>query len=167
MKLTRRNIKEGNMDASVKKLLAELKKAEDLKWRVSMRVRTIHEALKLIGVKPDTIPAAFNADLKESEYTTRQTFKNLSLAETCEKILKDYVGNWLTRSQVEYLATRGGYDFSTKNPGNSVDVTLRRMAGAGKIEADRIRGSRGSKYRWIPEPAEAKKEVVGSYGLKP
>ena len=137
------------VDASVKKLLAELRRAEIEKWHAERRIQSIHAALKIIGVKPEGAGAAFHGDGKEMDYTSNEPFKNLPLAEACEWILRDYKGHWLTRSQVEYLATRGGFDFSTKDVSNSVDVTLRRLAASGRIEAERVRGSRGSKYRAI------------------
>jgi hypothetical protein len=138
------------VDASVKKLLAELRSAEDDRWRAQVRISNIRAALKIIGVTPQgVVSTGLHGDPKEEEYARRQPFKELTLAETCERILNDYRPNWLTRSQVEYLATRGGYNFSTKNVGNSVDITLRRMADTARIEAERVRGSRGSRYRGI------------------
>jgi hypothetical protein len=141
------------VDASVKKLLHELRKAEGEKWRAQRRIHSIHTALSILGVKPEACGSMLDEDRYEVEYSAKEPFKGLTLAETCTRILRDYAGKWLTRAQVEYLATRGGYDFSTKDPSNSVDVTLRRMASAGKCEADRVRGSRGSKYRYVASKA--------------
>jgi hypothetical protein len=144
------------VDASIKKLLRELKDAENAKWRASRRIGSIHAALEILGVKPQAYGAGLLGDTNEMNYVSKEPFRDMGLAETCERRLKDYEGKWITRAHVEYLATRGGYDFSTKDSQNSVDVTLRRLAGAGKCDAERVRGSRGNKYRWVDDRAQSK-----------
>jgi len=145
------------VDATAKKLVERMRQLEMEQWRINNELRAIRTALDVAGVKP-SYKFKTLSDPTESEYVRNQPFNKTTLAEVCYAILKDYKPEWLTKSQVEYLAIRGGYNFSTTDSKNSIDVTLRRMAGAGKIEADRVRGSRGSRYRFIPEPIEVGKE---------
>jgi hypothetical protein len=150
------------VDTSVRKLLTELRTAENDRWKAQRRIEHIREALKILGVTPQGVVSThWFGDAKEAEYVSRQPFKDLTLSESCERILRDYQPNWLTRSQVEYLATRGGYNFSTSNVTNSVDVTLRRLAGSRRIEAERVRGSRGSKYRVPPDAVQTEQVKEG------
>jgi hypothetical protein len=109
-------------------------------------------------VKPERLPRG--AD-HEHEYRTFLPFANLSLPEGCEKILRDYKGEKLSKSHIEYLLARGGYRFDAKDSKNSVDVTLRRLAADRKCEADRVRGMRGNRY-WI-QAAEPEMESSGRY----
>jgi DNA-binding HxlR family transcriptional regulator len=144
------------VDATTKSLLRQLQELEREEWRIREKVRAIHTALKLAGIKPDvkTI-SSWGQDEHEAEYARQEPFAETTLTEACEKVLKDYADKWLTKSQVEYLITRGGYKSSAKDAKNSVDVTLRRLAGDGRCDVKRVRGSRGNTYRWIsPEVKE-------------
>lgn len=143
-----------HVDATGKKLVERMRQLEAQRWRIDRELRSLRTALDVAGIKPPSRFPSEGTDPNESEYALNEPFRKLTLADTCDRILKDYTPEWLTKNQVEYLATRGGYDFSTKDSANSVDVTLRRMAAAGKCEAERVRGSRGNKYRWMPEPKE-------------
>ena len=115
-------------------------------------------ALKLAGITPEISTIASAEDTRETEYAWREPFKEGTLTEACERVLQDYSSKWLTKSQVEYLITRGGYRSTAKDAKNSVDVTLRRLAENGKCDAKRVRGSRGNTYRWISPPVEEKQE---------
>lgn len=147
------------VDRTAKKLVERMRQLEIQKWHIERELSSIRIALDVAGVKPEKKYKG-GADLTEARYVRDEPFKNgMTLAQACYVILHDYTPEWLTKSQVEYLAVRGGYSFSTKDPRNSLDVTLRRLAAADKVEADKIRGSRGSKYRWVPRPIEAKEEI--------
>ena len=56
---------------------------------------------------------------------------------------------WLDKGQVEYLLSLGGYQFKAKNPTNSVEVTLRRLASGAnpKCEVEKGAGPHGNRYR--------------------
>ena len=143
------------MDATTKALLKKLQDLERQRWRINREIEAIQTALKLAGITP-TLHDAFSVpDPNEWTYAHDQTFAQSQLNEACKQILKDYQGKWLTKAQVEYLVTRGGYKFATENTKNSVDVTLRRLAADGFCEAERVRGSRGNKYRFFAEPKNA------------
>jgi hypothetical protein len=138
------------MDATTKKLLKRLRELETDKWRIDKELQSIQTALSVAGAKPGDM--WFPAE-HETLYAATRPFAHMSLADSCEKILKDYQGRWLTKSQVEYLLARGGYESQAKDSKNSIDVTLRRLAGVGKCQAERVRGSHGNKYR-VPTPNE-------------
>jgi len=85
---------------------------------------SIRTSLRLAGIKP-AYDSSFDEGL-EIEYAARQPFAHLSLADTRRQIFVDFSDRKLTKSDVEYLSTRGGYQFTSKDPSNSVDITLRR-----------------------------------------
>jgi hypothetical protein len=147
------------MDPSVKKMLKDLQDLEFKRSIISRDIDALKRVLTRLGVKPDS------HTLNEGKYAVDQPFKEMALTEACLKVLKDHKGEWLTASQIEYLIARGGYEFSTKTSRNSVDVTLRRFADAGTCDADRTRGSRGNRYRWMPEK-EQSHEVEDSRATK-
>ena len=137
------------VDPTARTLLRQLQELEREEWRIREKVRTIHSALKMAGIKPDVTAVSWGQDEHEAEYARKEPFSETTLTEACEQVLKDYADKWLTKSQVEYLITRGGYKSSAKDAKNSVDVTLRRLSEGGKCDAKRVRGSRGNTYRWI------------------
>lgn len=137
------------MDATTKKLLMKLREAERVRWEKDQEIEHIRKTLELLGIKPGT---DFTSWLfKDSEYAQKRPFARTTLTEACLTILQDHKGHWFTKSQVEYLAVRGGYEFSTENTKNSVDVTLRRLAADGKCAAERVRGARGNRYCSFPD----------------
>jgi hypothetical protein len=146
------------VDATTRALLRQLQELEREEWRIREKTRAIRMALKLAGITPEISTIASAEDTQETEYARREPFTEVTLTEACEQVLKDYSQKWLTKSQVEYLITRGGYRSTAKDAKNSVDVTLRRLAENGKCDAKRVRGSRGNTYRWISPPVEEKKE---------
>jgi hypothetical protein len=152
------------MDASVKKMLKNLKELEFKKSVINRDIDAIKRTLAMLGLKVES------GSLREAEYAAYQPFRETALNDACLTVLKDHKGAWLTRSQIEYLIARGGYESSTKDIGNSVDVTLRRLAGAGACEAERVRGSRGSRYRWMTmkqEKRECCRESAGHQNVGP
>jgi len=135
-----------DVDATAKKLVDKLRQLEMQEWRIKRDRRAIQLALHAAGIRP-----GMDVNSNELSYAQDLPFMNKTLSESCEQILKDSEGQWLTKTQVEYLVVRGGYSFSAKDSKNSVDVTLRRLAVDGKCAADRVRGSRGNRYRWMNE----------------
>ncbi len=142
-----------NVDATTRSLLKQLRELETQKWAIGRDIESINRALTLAGVKP----AREIGGHQEAEYSVKQPFAEMRLSDACAQILRDYSGQWLTKSQVEYLLVRGGCPFSTEDTKNSVDVTLRRFADQGVCMAERAMGSRGNKYRHIEE------SITGGY----
>lgn len=153
-----------NVDATAKRLLNQLRDLERESWRISEKIRAIQMALKLAGVRPATSDFLGAPDAKEAEYAVRQPFAELKLTDACEQVLKDYAERWLTKSQVEWLIARGGYKSSAKDPKNSVEMTLRRIAADNRCEVERVRGSHGNRYKWILRSPrhEDKEDLVSS-----
>jgi len=137
------------VDATAKSLLRQLQELEREDWRIREKMKAIHTALGLAGIKPEVGQVSWGQDPREIEYAVREPFAETTLIEACEQVLKDYADQWLTKSNVEYLITRGGYKSSAKDAKNSVDVTLRRLAEDGKCDVKRVRGAKGNRYRWI------------------
>lgn len=146
------------VDATTRTLLRQLQELEREEWRIREKARAIRTALGLAGVAPSLSTIAWAQDTHEAEYARREPFAESALTEACERVLQDYSEKWLTKSQVEYLITRGGYRSTAKDAKNSVDVTLRRLTENGKCDAKRVRGSRGNTYRWISPAVEEKQE---------
>jgi hypothetical protein len=134
------------MDASVKKLLAQLRELEQQKLRINRDIDSINRALAFAGVKPQT-----GTGSHESEYVVKQPFAKMLLTDACMTIVRDHSPQWLSVTEVEFLTARGGYSFSTANSKSSVSVTLRRLAEQGKCEVEKVRGSQGSRYRFVRE----------------
>jgi hypothetical protein len=73
-------------------------------------------------------------------------FEDMTLVDACRKILADFPGTALTKSQVEDYALQGGYKFTTQDTKNSVSGTLRRLAAEGVCQVTRVKGPHGNKY---------------------
>ena len=137
------------VDATAKSLLRQLQELEREDWRIREKIKAIRTALGMAGIKPEVGNVSWGQDSHETEYAVKEPFAETTLTEACEQVLKDYADQWLTKTNVEYLITRGGYKSTAKDAKNSVDVTLRRIAEYGKCDAERTRGARGNRYRWI------------------
>lgn len=146
------------VDATARSLLRQLQELEREDWRIREKIKAIHTALRMAGIKPEVGEILWGQSPHETEYAVKEPFAEATLTESCEQVLKDYASHWLTKSNVEYLITRGGYKSSAKDAKNSVDVTLRRIAADGKCEAERARGAKGNKYRWISRFPRVKAE---------
>jgi len=135
-----------DMDATALKLLDRLKELEEQRCRITQEQKAIRIALEVAGVKPQgIIPGLPDQEIK---YKSNNIFKGRALPACCEIVLKDKKGEWLTKSQIEYLIIQGGYEFTTGKPKNSVGVTLQRMAEQGLCEVERVKGQQGNRYRW-------------------
>jgi hypothetical protein len=136
------------MDATVTKLLNRLKQIEWERLRLGKERDGIYTALAVAGVRPPTDQAQWLPSHKENEYALRQPFSKMLLTEACVAVLKDYVDQWLSKTQVEFLLARGGYESEARDTKNSINVTLRRLAAEGRIEATHARGAHGNRYRY-------------------
>ncbi len=146
------------VDATAKTLLRQLQELEREDWRIRDKIKAIRTALGMAGIKPDAGNIVWGQDSHEGEYAVKEPFAETTLTEACEQVLKDYADKWLTKTNVEYLITRGGYKSTAKDAKNSVDVTLRRIAEDGKCDVERTRGARGNRYRWISRFPRVKPE---------
>ena len=145
-----------DMDATALKLVQRLSELDEQQNRISRERIALLTALEVAGVKPKGQMKGFPGS-QESIYQVNQTFRGRSLPASCEIVLKDHKGLWLTKSEIEYLIVQGGYEFATGNPKNSIGVTLQRMAEDGLCEVERVRGQQGNRYRW-PLPSEEVKK---------
>ena len=140
------------MDATALKLVQRLKELNEQQSRIREEQKALQTALEVAGVKPQG-QLKGHPGSQETRYRTTGVFKGRSLPASCEIVLKDHKGQWLTKSEIEYLIVQGGYEFATGNPKNSVGVTLQRMAEEGLCEVERVRGQQGNRYRWPSEEA--------------
>jgi hypothetical protein len=148
---------DGNdMDATALKILERLKQLDEQQGRIRREQTALLTALEVAGVKPKGAMTGLPGS-QESQYRFNGAFKGRSLPASCEIVLKDQKGQWLTKSEIEYLIVQGGYEFATGNPKNSIGVTLQRMAEEGSCEVERVRGQQGNRYRW-PLPVEEVKK---------
>jgi hypothetical protein len=147
---------DGNdMDATALRLVQRLKELEEQQGRLTRERQAIMTALTVAGVRPEG-PVKGMPGFKESDYHMNRTFKGRSLPASCEIALKDHKGQWLSKSEIEYLIVQGEYEFSTGNPKNSIGITLQRMAEEGLCEVQRVRGQQGNRYRWPSEEVKKK-----------
>jgi hypothetical protein len=146
------------VDATTRRLTGRLKELGEQRSAINREERAILTALAVAGVRPENeILGKEWAGDREQKYQSNNTFADRSLRVSCEIILKDHKGQWLSKSEIEYLIVRGGYKFSTDKTKNSVGITLRRMAEEGLCEVQRVRGQQGNRYRWPSEAATKKK----------
>jgi hypothetical protein len=150
------------MDATTKKLVERLEQLEFQRANITHEIGAIMTALTVAGVKPDKGLFITTPDGQEDQYLRKQPFADISLRESCEKVLRDRRGEWLSKSEIEYLIVRGGYQFATSNTKNSVGITLQRLKKEGWCAVDRSRGSRGNRYRWLEESSQAQERKKGA-----
>ena len=141
------------MDTTAEQLLKVLQGLEREQWRLTRKIAALRTALSLAGVPLPPHPAS---DANEERYARDHLFAGKRLIDCCERVVKDYHGQWIGKRQVAYLLERGGYS-SKGNLVNSVECTLRRLASLGRIEVNRSRGRDGNQYRfapasWAPKP---------------
>jgi len=151
------------VDATTRKLVA---RQEEIERQIAMLRHerdAITTALGVAGIRP---PAAHQNiyTREESQYRMEQPFRKVSLTDACLTVLRDHAKKdelheqWLDKNQVEYLVTRGGFQFKTEDATNSVNVTLRRLAEEGYCEAHSGKGSRATRYHFtkdrVPDAVE-------------
>jgi hypothetical protein len=130
------------VDATIKKIVENLRRKEIERLKISIEIDSYRRTLSMLGVT-----VAEGSPLREADYAARHPFSRMGLQESCLMILKDHPNQWLSKTQVEYLLMRGEYSSTAKDPKNSVDITLRRLADDGVIEAKRARGATGNQYK--------------------
>ena len=96
------------MDATALRLVQRLKELDEQRSRISRERTAILTALEVAGVKPPG-PAVGYQGSQESSYGIHHPFRGRSLPASCEIVLKDHKGQWLSKSEVEYLILHGGY----------------------------------------------------------
>jgi hypothetical protein len=134
------------MDATAEALIRELNELEREQWRIAHKIAAVRTALNLAGVE---LPPSAVADANEDRYARTHAFAGKRLTDCCERIVKEYNGEWLGKRRVAYLLERGGYT-SRGVLMNSVECTLRRLASLRRIEVKKGRGSGGNQYRRVP-----------------
>ena len=150
------------VDATTKKLMKVIEEADGIILAAKRNREAAYAALALAGVRPKAEGSIRVPSRLESQYTAQQSFTEMSLSKACLRVLKDHKGEWLTKSNVEWLVAKGGYKFETEDTGNSVGITLRRLADQEpEVEVQRIRGSKGSTYRYV-KAKEGKDDVKDS-----
>ncbi|MGA2876101.1 MAG: hypothetical protein ABSE82_11260 [Nitrososphaerales archaeon] len=142
------------MDATVKKIV---EKYQDIQRQIRVLTReaeSIKQTLALIGYRPEYLANLFGDGIlnEDEKYAETLPFKHSSLVDACKQVLKDHPLNWLSKTQVEYLVTMGGYEFATENSKNSVDVTLRRLGSDGLCQVEN--NPQGNKYKWTNKPED-------------
>jgi hypothetical protein len=158
------------MDATAKKLVARLAEIDQQRAQLRRERDAITTALAATGWRPpDASPNIYSHE--ENEFISTEPFRSMSLADACLTVLRNYAGKspahqqWLDKSQVEYLVTRGGFPFKTDNPTNSVNITLRRLAQDGFCEAHTGHGSRATRFRFkkdrLPNDVEDSRATKG------
>jgi hypothetical protein len=145
-----------SMDATQKKLNERLAQLDNQLYALRRERDAITTALSVAGARP---PEAHKMiyTAQESEYWREKPFSKMALTDACLKVLRDHAEHeesheqWLDKNQVEYLLSRGGYEFKAEDATNSVNVTLRRLAAEGYSEAHGGKGSRPIKYHFLKE----------------
>ena len=132
------------MDATAKKLVEKMRDIQKQLGSLQRQSYALESTLEAIGMRiEDDVPWEDSWDIK---YAKDSPFARTTLVATCKQILIDHVGKEMTKSQIEYLAAIGGYQFDAEDSKNSVDVTLRRLAEGGFCDVDKQRGPEGNKY---------------------
>ncbi len=148
------------MDATQKKLIEKMRDLQMTIAAYQQQATAISTALESIGMTVGD--DGRYSPPHDVHYATDQPFRGTSLVAACKRILMDYDGQSLTKTQVEFLAALGGYPFSTEDAKNSVDVTLRRLAERGFCEVERTRGPAGNQYRLAADDGEERSEDAAS-----
>lgn len=136
------------MEQAAQKLIKEREQLNRQIETLRQRVKTVETALEIIELRLGADPKFVEA---ETSLDGSGVFRDKSLPESCRFIFELYDG-WLDKNQVEYLLTVGGYRSEAKDPVNSVDVTLRRMATAGECEV--TKGAIRNRFRAVMPEAK-------------
>jgi|SRR5882724_712670 len=136
------------MDATAKKIVSMLMDSHREIERLRRSMRPLKETLESIGMRSSAFNNLWDGEGlgRDGEYAEKLLFANMTLVDTCKCILWDLSTEPLSKSNIEYLATMGGYPFTTNNSKNSVDVTMRRLAKDGFCEIHRRQGSTENWY---------------------
>lgn len=138
------------MEETVKKIVEKYQEIQQEIRKLTRSAESLKDSLTLIGYRPEYIHSILLGDGKgqDEKYAEELPFKHSKLVEACKKVLQDHNSDWLTKTQVEYLVSMGGFEFSTRNRKNSVRITLDRLASSGFCEVDH--DLHENRYRWKP-----------------
>src|SRR5271165_1242660 len=93
-----------DVDATARKLVQRMEELERHSWQIQNELRSIRTALAVAGIKPGKFKS--QNGFHESKYVAAEAFKDISLRECCQMILRDHSDDWLSKSQIEYLIVR-------------------------------------------------------------
>jgi hypothetical protein len=134
------------MDLSAEKLVNQWISLRRKRREIERQETAIQTALDILGIRVDNVYGFM--DRLESRYADSRPFRSASLAEACLTVLSDHDGLALDKNQMEYFLRLGGYPFDAKDPVNSVEVNLRKLAAERQCEiAEKGLGSTASRYR--------------------
>ena len=138
------------MEPAIKKLLDEKMAIRRRLRELSKREGAVDTALEILGIRV-TEEAMLRGFMRvsrlEDEYDSAKPFKEKFLPEACLRIINDHDGMGLDKKQVEYCLVVGGYPFEAKDPTNSVEIALRKLAADGQCDAIKGTGTQLSRYR--------------------
>jgi len=141
------------MEETIKKIV---EKYQDIQRQIRVLTRSaesLKDSLRLIGYRPEYVGAILGEGKSQDErYAEELPFKHATLVQACKQVLRDHSPEWLSKTQVEYLVSMGGFEFSTSNRKNSVRITLDRLASNGFCNIDH--DLRENRYRWEPKPSK-------------
>jgi len=107
----------------------------------------IRVSMDVLGIRVDDSYGYMST--LETRYAERKPFRGLSLGKACLTALADHRDISLDKNQMEFFLILGGYPFAAKDPTNSVEVTLRKLAGDGRCEVEKGSGPTGNRYRYL------------------
>jgi hypothetical protein len=79
-----------HVDATAKRLVERMRQLESQKWRIERELRSLRIALDVAGIQPPSRHLTGGIDHNESDYVLNEPFRKMTLAEMCDRILKDY-----------------------------------------------------------------------------
>jgi hypothetical protein len=133
------------MDRSAKKVVDELIDVLRSQRKLKRREEALRTALDIMGIRvPDELGYMGS---REEQYAEKLPFKARSLPDACMMVLEDHRDISMDKNQVEYLLTLGGYPFGAKDPTNSVEINLRKLAVDLRCDVTRGAGSNPHRYR--------------------
>ena len=134
------------MDASAKKLVQELETLRRQRVKIDRRMEGILTSLDILGIRAPEEGPVFTHGITEDFYAEGKPFLHTSLSVACLPVLRDF-DVWMDKNQVEYLVTVGSYPFEAKDPTNSIEMALRRLATEGKCAIEKRGGPHTSMYK--------------------
>ncbi|MBS1857082.1 MAG: hypothetical protein JST11_17055 [Acidobacteria bacterium] len=137
------------MEDAVRKLITRKMALRRQRRQIDREEAAIDTALGVIGFDPkrQAMRDGFMEQAQlEDKYEESRVFKDMTLADACLQIVNDYRPRAVDKNDVEYCLTIGGYPFTTDDPTNSTEITLRKLAADGKCEVEKGKGSTPSRY---------------------
>jgi hypothetical protein len=136
------------VDTTARKLVETLGALRTQIAALQQQERSIKVALESAGIRSKKLGQVgwWDGDCLDDKYALEQPFKEMTLVNTCKKILSDNTTSAFTKDQIEYLAVIGGYPFLTDDRQNSIDVTMRRLASQSFCQIIRGKGPIPNQY---------------------